>query len=107
MSGRGDSGTRETMARWGAIYFALGGLFGLVSLVLPDTRVDDRTLLLAVTIALLSGALTLGVVYDRMPLPGFQIAAAGGMFVLGCATAWPRWSPASPTPPTATPSPSC
>ena len=77
------------MARWGATWFALGGLFGLVSLALPDTSVDDRTLLLAVAIASLAAALTLSVVYDRMPLPGFQIAAAGGSVAVSLAVfAW-------------------
>jgi multicomponent Na+:H+ antiporter subunit E len=44
------------MARWGALFFAAGGLFGLVSLAVPDTAVDDRTLLLAVSIASLAVA---------------------------------------------------
>lgn len=52
----GAAGTRETMARWGAVYFALGGLFGVLSLVLSDTRVNDRPLLLAVSIASLTVA---------------------------------------------------
>jgi diguanylate cyclase (GGDEF)-like protein/putative nucleotidyltransferase with HDIG domain len=89
VSGREARGTREMMARWGAIFFALGGVVGLVSLVLPDTTVDDRTMLLAVTIASLAAALTLSVVYERMPLPGFQIAAAGGSVAVSLAMyAW-------------------
>jgi diguanylate cyclase (GGDEF)-like protein/putative nucleotidyltransferase with HDIG domain len=66
------------MTRWGVIYFALGGLFGLVSLVLPDTAVEDRGLLLAVAIASLALALILSVVHDRLPLPGFQVVVAAG-----------------------------
>ena len=99
MIGREAPGTRETMARWGAIYFALGGLFGLISLVLPDTRVDDSTLLLAVAIASLAAALTLSVVYDRMPLPGFQIAAAAGSVAVSLAMyAWGHASTYAPLP---------
>jgi two-component system cell cycle response regulator len=85
--------TRETMARWAAIYFALGGLFGLVSLVLPDTSVGDRTLLLAVSIASLAASLTLSVVYDRVPLPGFHIAVATGSSAATIALY--AWGPAS------------
>jgi diguanylate cyclase (GGDEF)-like protein/putative nucleotidyltransferase with HDIG domain len=99
VSGREAPGTRETMARWGAAFFALGGLFGLVSLALPDTSVDDRTLLLAVAVASLAGALTLSVVYDRMPLPGFQIAAAGGSVAVSLAVyAWGHASSYGPLP---------
>jgi diguanylate cyclase (GGDEF)-like protein/putative nucleotidyltransferase with HDIG domain len=87
------------MARWGAIYFALGGLFGLVSLVLPDTRVDDRTLLLAVAIASLAASLTLSVVYDRMPLPGFHVALAAGSAAVSIAMyAWGHASTYGPLP---------
>jgi diguanylate cyclase (GGDEF)-like protein/putative nucleotidyltransferase with HDIG domain len=99
VSGREAPGTRETMARWGAIWFALGGLFGIVSLVLPDTTVHDRTLLLAVAITSLAAALTLSVVYDRMPLPGFQIAAAGGSVAVSLAMyAWGHASSYGPLP---------
>jgi diguanylate cyclase (GGDEF)-like protein/putative nucleotidyltransferase with HDIG domain len=99
VSGRDASGTRETMARWGAIFFALGGLFGLISLALPDTSVEDRPLLLAVTIAALAAALTVSVVYDRMPLAGFQIAAAGGSVAISLAMyAWGHASSYGPLP---------
>jgi diguanylate cyclase (GGDEF)-like protein/putative nucleotidyltransferase with HDIG domain len=77
-SDSGDPGTRATMARAGAIFFALGGLFGVLSLVLPDTEVDDRTLLLAVSIASLAVALVLLAVHDRMPRAGFHVALAAG-----------------------------
>jgi diguanylate cyclase (GGDEF)-like protein/putative nucleotidyltransferase with HDIG domain len=92
-------GTRETMARWGAIWFAVGGCLGLFSLVLPDTSVGDRTLLLAVAIASLAAALTLSVVYDRMPLPGFQIATAAGSVAVSLAVyAWGHASSYGPLP---------
>jgi diguanylate cyclase (GGDEF)-like protein/putative nucleotidyltransferase with HDIG domain len=99
VSGTEAPGTREAMARWGATWFALGGTFGLISLVLPDTSVDDRTLLLAVAIASLAASLTLSVVYDRMPLPGFQIAAAAGSVAVSLAMyAWGAASSFGPLP---------
>jgi diguanylate cyclase (GGDEF)-like protein/putative nucleotidyltransferase with HDIG domain len=91
--------TREAMARWGAIYFALGGLFGLVSLVLPDTSVEDRTLLLAVAIASLTVALALSAVYDRMPLPGFHVVVAAGSMAASLGVyAWGHASSYGPLP---------
>ena len=93
VGGTDAAGTRETMARWGAIYFALGGLFGLLSLVLPDTSVDDRTLLLAVSTASLAASLTLSVVYDRMPVPGFHVAVVAGSVAATAAVY--AWGPAS------------
>jgi diguanylate cyclase (GGDEF)-like protein/putative nucleotidyltransferase with HDIG domain len=99
VSGGEAPGTRETMARWGAIYFALGGFFGLCSLVLPDTSVDDRAMLLAVAIASLAVSLTLSVVYDRMPFPGFQIAVAAGSVAASLAMyAWGHASSYGPLP---------
>jgi diguanylate cyclase (GGDEF)-like protein/putative nucleotidyltransferase with HDIG domain len=87
------------MARWGAIWFALGGVFALISLALPDTSVDEPALLLAVAIASLAAALTLTVVYDRMPLPGFQIAAFGGSLAVSLAVyAWGHASSYGPLP---------
>jgi diguanylate cyclase (GGDEF)-like protein/putative nucleotidyltransferase with HDIG domain len=93
VSGVEAAGTRETMARWGAISFALTGLFGLLSLVLPDTSVNDGTLLLAVSVASLGASLTLSVVYDRMPLPGFHVAVAAGS--AAASIAMYAWGPAS------------
>jgi diguanylate cyclase (GGDEF)-like protein/putative nucleotidyltransferase with HDIG domain len=81
------------MARWGAIYFAAGGLFGLLSLVLPDTAVEDRALLLAVAIASLAASLTLSVIYERMPMPGFHVATAAGSAAISLAVY--AWGPAS------------
>ncbi|HEV3377731.1 MAG TPA: diguanylate cyclase [Thermoleophilaceae bacterium] len=93
MSGAEAPGTRETMAAWGAISFAVVGAFGLLSLLLPDTAVDDRTLLLAVSIASLAIALTLSVVYDRMPVTGFHVAVAAGSVSTSIAVY--AWGPAS------------
>jgi two-component system cell cycle response regulator len=66
------------MGRAGALFFAAGGLFGVLSLVLPDAPVNDRSLLLAVSIASFAAALVLIAVYDRMPPAGFQVAVALG-----------------------------
>jgi diguanylate cyclase (GGDEF)-like protein/putative nucleotidyltransferase with HDIG domain len=87
------------MARWAAIYFALGGLFGLVSLVLPDTSVEHRALLLAVAIASLAVALMLSVVNDRVTLPGFQVVVAAGSAAASLAIyAWGHTSSYGPLP---------
>jgi diguanylate cyclase (GGDEF)-like protein/putative nucleotidyltransferase with HDIG domain len=86
-------GTRETMAAWGAIWFAVAGSAGFLSLLLPDTAVDDRTLLLAVSIASLAVALTLSVVYDRLPVAGFHVAVVAGSAATGLAVY--AWGPAS------------
>jgi diguanylate cyclase (GGDEF)-like protein/putative nucleotidyltransferase with HDIG domain len=66
------------MARAAALFFAIGGLFGLLSLVLPDTVVADRSLLLAVSIASLAAAAALVAIGDRMPRGGFHVAVAAG-----------------------------
>jgi diguanylate cyclase (GGDEF)-like protein len=81
------------MARWGATAFALAGAFGLLSLVLPDTEVNDDTLLLAVSIASLAASLALSVAYDRMPVPGFHVAIAALSAATGVAVY--AWGPAS------------
>jgi diguanylate cyclase (GGDEF)-like protein/putative nucleotidyltransferase with HDIG domain len=99
VSGTEAPATREIMARWGAVWYAAGGLFGLLSLVLPDTVVEDRTLLLCVAIASLAAALTLGVVYDRMPTAGFHLATAAGSVAVSLAVfAWGPGSSFGPLP---------
>jgi diguanylate cyclase (GGDEF)-like protein/putative nucleotidyltransferase with HDIG domain len=87
------------MARWGGVWFAAGGLFGLLSLALPDTAVDDRTLLLAVAIASLAASLALSVIYDHMPIPGFHVATAAGSVAASLAVyAWGSGSSYGPLP---------
>ena len=66
------------MARAAALFFAIGGVFGLLSLVLPDTVVADRSLLLAVSIASLAAAAAHVAIGDRMPRGGFHVAVAAG-----------------------------
>jgi diguanylate cyclase (GGDEF)-like protein/putative nucleotidyltransferase with HDIG domain len=92
-------GTRVTMAVWGAIFYAAGGLFGLLSLVLPDTEVDDRTLLLALSIASLAVAALLILLRDRIPPAGFQAAVAAGSAAASAAVyAWGSESSYAPLP---------
>ncbi|MGH2716915.1 MAG: diguanylate cyclase [Thermoleophilaceae bacterium] len=99
MRGTDAPGTRETMARWGAIYFALGGGFGLLSVVLPDTSVNDRTMLLVVSIATLAAAVTLIAARDRMPPAGFHVAVAVGSAAASVAVyAWGAGSSYGPLP---------
>ena len=87
------------MARWGALFFAAGGLFGLVSLAVPDTAVDDRTLLLAVSIASLAVAALLIAVSGRMPMAGFHLAVAAGSAAAGVGVyAWGSESSYAPLP---------
>ena len=87
------------MARWGALFFAAGGLFGLVSLAVPDTAVDDRTLLLAVSIASLAAAALLIAVSGRMPMAGFHLAVAAGSAAAGLGMyAWGSESSYAPLP---------
>jgi diguanylate cyclase (GGDEF)-like protein/putative nucleotidyltransferase with HDIG domain len=77
------------MARASALFFAVGGSFGLLSLALPDTSVNDRTLLLLVSLASLVAAAILITVYDRMPTAGFHVAVAGGSAAASAAVyAW-------------------
>jgi diguanylate cyclase (GGDEF)-like protein/putative nucleotidyltransferase with HDIG domain len=90
---------RATMARAGALFFAIGGLFGLLSLALPDTAVDDDTLLLAVSIASLAAALLLIAVGNRMPRAGFHLAVAVGSAAASVAVyAWGSESSYGPLP---------
>ena len=87
------------MARWGALFFAAGGLFGLVSLVVPDTAVDDRTLLLALSLASLAMAGLLVAVGARMPPAGFHLAVAAGSAAASASVyAWGSESSYTPLP---------
>jgi diguanylate cyclase (GGDEF)-like protein/putative nucleotidyltransferase with HDIG domain len=87
------------MARWGALFFAAGGAFGLASLALPDTAVDDDTLLLAVSGASLAVAALLIALRERMPPAGFHVAVAAGSAAAGLAAyAWGSESTYAPLP---------
>ena len=94
-----DGGTRATMARAAALFFALGGLFGLLSPALPDTQVSDETLLLAASVASLAAALVLVAVGGRMPHGGFHVAVAAGSAAASVAVyAWGFESSFGPLP---------
>jgi diguanylate cyclase (GGDEF)-like protein/putative nucleotidyltransferase with HDIG domain len=94
-----EPATRATMARAGALFYAIGGLFGILSLALPDTAVGDRTLLLAVSIASLAAALVLIAIHGRMPRTGFQVAVVAGSAAASVAVyAWGSESSYGPLP---------
>ena len=81
--------SRAAMARTGAVFGAAAGLFALVSVAVPDTAVNDEGLLLACGLAafLMAGLLLL--VYDRLPLIGYEVAAALGVGITSVAIyAW-------------------
>jgi diguanylate cyclase (GGDEF)-like protein/putative nucleotidyltransferase with HDIG domain len=87
------------MAKAGALFYAVGGVFGLLSLVLPDTAVEDRGLLLVASIASLAGALALIAIFDRMPLAGFHVAVVAGSALASVAVyAWGWGSSYGPLP---------
>ena len=92
-------GTRATMARAAALFYAVGGCFGLLSLALPDTSVGERPLLLAVSLASLAGSLVLIAVHDRMPRAGFHVVVVAGSAAASVAIyAWGWGSSYGPLP---------
>jgi diguanylate cyclase (GGDEF)-like protein/putative nucleotidyltransferase with HDIG domain len=87
------------MARAAAFFYAASGLFGLLSVALPDTPVNDRSLLLAVSIASLAVAPALIAIYDRMPNAGFHVVLAAGSAAASVAVyAWGWHSSYGPLP---------
>jgi diguanylate cyclase (GGDEF)-like protein/putative nucleotidyltransferase with HDIG domain len=64
------------MAWAAALFYVASGLFGVLSLALPDTPVNDRSLLLAVSIGSLAVGALLMALRDRMPPAGFHVAVA-------------------------------
>ena len=87
------------MARAASLFFALGGCFGLLSLALPDTSVDDETLLFAVSAGSLAVALVVIAIYDRMPRAGFHVVVAIGSVAASLAIyAWGWGSSFGPLP---------
>ena len=92
-NGRDSPGTRAWMARTGALFFTAGGLFGLLSLILPDSAIADEPLLLVVSLAALLAAGLLTAVYDRMPQAGFQVAVAAATAAASLAVY--AWGPGS------------
>ncbi len=90
---------RATMARAAALFFAAVGCFGLLSLALPDTSVEDRELLLAVSIASLAVAVVAIVLGERMRLVGFHLTLVAGTAAMSVAVyAWGWGSSYGPLP---------
>jgi diguanylate cyclase (GGDEF)-like protein/putative nucleotidyltransferase with HDIG domain len=85
---------------WGAaLFYAASGLFGVLSLALPDTPVNDRSLLLAVSIGSLAVAALLMALRDRMPPAGFHLAVAAASGAASAAVyAWGWESSYAPLP---------
>src|SRR5687768_15978889 len=91
--------TRATMARTGALFWAAGACFALISVLLPDTAVKDEPLLVAVAIAAALAAAVLLIVYDRIPPWGFQLAVVCGTATASVAAyAWGSESSYGPLP---------
>jgi diguanylate cyclase (GGDEF)-like protein len=92
-------GTSASMTRIAALAWAAGALFALVSVLLPDTTVNDEALLAAVAGVAAAAAVVLFVVYDRMPSWGFQVMLAGGTVAASVAAyAWGSASSYEPLP---------
>jgi diguanylate cyclase (GGDEF)-like protein len=91
--------TRATMARTGALFAASGAIFGLLSVAIPNSPVLDQQLLAAVSGVTAVLAVGLIVVYDRLPLSAFQVAAAGATVLATVAVyAWGTESSYGPLP---------
>jgi diguanylate cyclase (GGDEF)-like protein/putative nucleotidyltransferase with HDIG domain len=92
-------GGRAAMARAAAAFLAAGGLFGLLSLALPDTVVGDEALLLIVSLASIALALVVIAAGERTPPAGFQVAVAAGTAAASLAVyAWGSGSSYAPLP---------
>jgi diguanylate cyclase (GGDEF)-like protein len=92
-------GTSAAMARIAAFAWAAGALFALVSVLLPDTAVNDEPLLAVVAGVAATAAVLLLVVFERVPSWGFQVMVAGGTVVASVAAyAWGTASSYQPLP---------
>jgi diguanylate cyclase (GGDEF)-like protein len=92
-------GTSAAMARIAAFAWAAGALFALVSVLLPDTAVNDEPLLALVAGVAAVAAVVLFVVFDRVPSWGFQVMVAAGTAVASVAAyAWGSVSAYQPLP---------
>jgi diguanylate cyclase (GGDEF)-like protein len=92
-------GTSAAMARIAAFAWAAGALFALVSVLLPDTAVNDEPLLAVVAGVAAAAAIALFVVFDRVPSWGFQVMVAAGTAVASVAAyAWGSASAYQPLP---------
>ncbi len=92
-------GTSGSMARIAAFAWAAGAVFALLSVVLPDTSVNDEALLAVVAGVAAAAAVALFVVFDRVPPWGFHVMVAGGTVVASLAAyAWGSASSYEPLP---------
>jgi diguanylate cyclase (GGDEF)-like protein/putative nucleotidyltransferase with HDIG domain len=91
--------TRATMARAGALFWAAGACFALISVLVPDTAVNDEGLLVAVAAVALVAAAVLLIAYDRLPPWGFQLGVVCGTAAASVAAyAWGSESSYGPLP---------
>jgi len=87
------------MARAGALFWGSGGLFGLLSVVVPDTVVEHEDLLLALSLGALVIAPVALVAADRLPVVGMHLAVVAGTAVASLAVyAWGTESSYGPLP---------
>ncbi|HEY1277028.1 MAG TPA: diguanylate cyclase [Thermoleophilaceae bacterium] len=68
--------TRAAMASTGVLFAAAGAFLSALSALISDSPTIDKGLLVAVAGASAAGGIVLLLVYDRMPLLGFHVAAA-------------------------------
>jgi diguanylate cyclase (GGDEF)-like protein/putative nucleotidyltransferase with HDIG domain len=91
--------TRATMARTGALFAAAGAAFALVSVLVPGAHLNDEGLLAATAAVTAAFAVGLILVYDRLPVWGFSVAAAFGTALASVAVyAWGIDSAYAPLP---------
>ena len=95
----GAPASRASMARTGAVFGAAAGLFALVSVAVPDAKINDERLLVAVGVASFLMAGILLIAYDQLPIRGFHVAAAlGGALASVAVYAWGTKSAYAPLP---------
>jgi diguanylate cyclase (GGDEF)-like protein/putative nucleotidyltransferase with HDIG domain len=91
--------TRAAMASTGVLFGAAGAVLSVLSALVSDSPTLDQGLLFAVAGASALGGLFLLVIYDRMPLWGFHIAAAVATVIASFAIyAWGESSTFGPLP---------
>jgi diguanylate cyclase (GGDEF)-like protein len=98
-AGDDATGSRASMARTGALFWAAGGIVGLISLALPGSVVEHDGVLLAVSGASLAAAALALVLPDRLPPAAFHLGAAAGTVAASLAVyAWGTDSAYGPMP---------
>jgi diguanylate cyclase (GGDEF)-like protein len=87
------------MARTGALFATAGALFGFVSVVAPDSSVEEPGLLAASAAVTLACAAVLLLAYHRLPMWGFHAAAVVGTALASVGVyAWGPGSTFAPLP---------